>query len=66
VQCTGGLTRGNVVVWVDGNVVGNLDEIDGLENGQSLANGGDADRLERVGIEHAEDLAGYAMFWEGR
>ena len=56
------LTGRDVVVWFEGNVMGDLEVVYGLENGESLADGGDADALEGFRVHHAEDVAGDAVF----
>jgi hypothetical protein len=50
-------TRRNIVARFDGDVVGEFNVIDVLEDRKPLANRGDANLLERVGVEDNEDIA---------
>jgi hypothetical protein len=56
------LTGRDVVVWFEGYVVGDLEVVDSLEDGETLADGGDADALEGFRVHHTEDVAGDAVF----
>ena len=57
-----GLTRWDVVFWVDRDALGEFEEVDGLEDVQTLTDGGYADGLEALHVEHAEDIARYVVF----
>jgi hypothetical protein len=44
------------MVRFEGNIVGNLHEIDGLQNGQSLANRGDTYFFQVIWTYHTENF----------
>jgi hypothetical protein len=50
------------VFWVDRDALGEFEQVNGLEDVQPLADGGDADGLESLHVEHAEDIARDVVF----
>lgn len=59
----GGCTQGDVVVGLDGHVLLDLDLVDGLEDGQAVADAADAHFLELGMLQGGEDVAGDALVW---
>jgi hypothetical protein len=55
-------TRGNVVVGFDGNIVLQFEVIDGLEDGETLADCRHADLLELLSVEEGQDVAANTVF----
>ena len=51
-------TRGNIIGSLDGNVLGEFDIIDSLEDCESLADGRNPNLLETLLVEQNEDFAG--------
>jgi hypothetical protein len=57
------LTRGNVVVRFDGDVMSELHDVDSLQNGQTLANRGDTYFLQVFRAHQAEHIPSKVMLY---
>lgn len=57
------LTRGNVVVRLDGEVIGKLHEVDSLQDGQTLANRSNTYLFKVFRAHDAEHIASQVVLW---
>lgn len=53
------------MVLFNGNVLRKFDIVYGLQDSKSLTDGCNSHLLEAFGVEHAEDITGNVVLWEG-